>query len=80
SAQEIVRRGNLMYEKFVTFSETFLEVGRYMERSRQSYDQALGQLSGGPGNLIRQAQTLRSMGLKSSKELPEKLAEQERDE
>lgn len=70
NAQEIVRRGELMYEKFVGFATSLEEVGRNIDRSKTSYENAVGQLTTGRGNLMSQAQTLRSLGLKSTKELP----------
>lgn len=70
NAQEIVRRGELMYEKFVGFATSMEELGRNIDRSKSAYDAAVGQLTSGRGNLVSQAQTLRNLGLKSTKELP----------
>jgi DNA recombination protein RmuC len=70
NAQEIVRRGELLYDKFVSFAETLEDVGRHIDRTQQSYATAIGQLKGGGGNLVGQAIKLRNLGLKSSKEIP----------
>ncbi|MDR2813739.1 MAG: DNA recombination protein RmuC [Prevotellaceae bacterium] len=70
NAQEIVKRGELLYEKFVLFVGTLEDVGRHIGRTQQSYDAAIGQLRDSNGNLIGQAVKLKSLGLKSDKEIP----------
>lgn len=70
NAQEIARRGAILYDKFVGFVETLQEVGKNMERTQKSYDKALMQLRDGNGNLIRQAEMLKDLGVKSQKDLP----------
>ncbi|MDR1707846.1 MAG: DNA recombination protein RmuC [Prevotella sp.] len=71
NAQEIARRGAILYEKFVGFVETLQEVGKNIEKARNSYDKAFSQLKEGNGNLIRQAEMLKELGVKSPKELSE---------
>ena len=71
NAQEIARRGAIMYDKFVGFVETLQDVGKNMERTQRSYDKALMQLRDGNGNLIRQAEMLKDLGIKSQKDLPD---------
>ncbi|MDR0415032.1 MAG: DNA recombination protein RmuC [Prevotellaceae bacterium] len=70
NAQEIVRRGELLYDKFVVFAETLEDVGRHIDRTQQSYATAIGQLKEGNGNLVGQAIKLKNLGLKSGKEIP----------
>lgn len=70
NAQEIARRGSILYDKFVGFVETLQDVGKNMERTQRSYDKALMQLRDGNGNLIRQAEMLKDLGVKSQKDLP----------
>lgn len=69
NAQEIARRGSILYDKFVGFVETLQDVGKNMERTQRSYDKALMQLRDGNGNLIRQAEMLKDLGVKSQKDL-----------
>lgn len=71
NAQEIARRGAILYEKFVRFVETLQEVGKSIEKAQGSYDKAFSQLKDGNGNLIRQAEMLKELGVKSPKELLE---------
>ncbi len=70
NAMEIVKRGELLYEKFVSFADSMEEIGRHIGKSQAAYNNALGQLKTGSGNLAGQALKLKSLGLKSSKEIP----------
>ncbi|MBL7704025.1 MAG: DNA recombination protein RmuC [Taibaiella sp.] len=69
NALEIVKRGELLYEKFVSFVSTLEELGRQINKTQQSYTTAIGQLNTGNGHLIGQALKLKNLGLKSSKEI-----------
>ncbi|OAV75740.1 DNA recombination protein rmuC [Bacteroidales bacterium Barb7] len=70
NAMEIVKRGEMLYEKFVMFASTLEDVGKHIHKAQQSYTAAVGQLNTGNGHLVGQALKLRSLGLKSSKEIP----------
>lgn len=70
NAQEIAKRGAILYDKFAGFVETLQEVGKNIERTQKSYDKAFIQLKDGNGNLIRQAEMLKELGIKPQKELP----------
>lgn len=73
NSMEIVKRGELLYEKFVGFTNNFEEIGRRLDAAQNSYNDALGQLKSGRGNLIDQAIKLKNMGLKSDKSISDKL-------
>lgn len=73
NAMDIVKRGELLYEKFVGFVENFEEIGKRLNATQKVYDDALGQLNTGRGNVISQAQKLKDLGLKSNKKIPESL-------
>lgn len=70
NAMEIVKRGELLYEKFVTFASTLEDIGKHINKTQQSYTAAIGQLNSGSGHLVGQALKLKNLGLKSSKEIP----------
>ncbi len=72
-ALEIADRGGKLYDKFVNFIESLEEVGKYLEKSKISHDKALKQLTHGKGNLIRQAEQLKALRVKTEKHLPEHL-------
>lgn len=71
NAQEIARRGALLYDKFVGFVENFNKVGAKIEEAAKAYQNAQGQLSNGSGNLLQQATELKNLGLKTKKNLPQ---------
>lgn len=70
NVEEIIRRGNLLYEKFVTFVGTFEKVGRQLDETRRQYDQAFGTLARGNGNLIVSLTKLKDLGLTPKKDIP----------
>ena len=73
NAEEIAKRGGLLYDKFVGFVENLERVGKNISQAGKSYDEALNQLSTGRGNLVTQAEQLKKLGLKTSKDLPSNL-------
>jgi len=73
NVQEIADRGAKLYDKFVGFVESLQDIGQRLEQAQKSYNKSIGQLSDGPGNLIGQAEKLKSLGLKTNKSLPEGL-------
>lgn len=73
NAIEIAKRGAALYDKFAGFVETLQDVGKNIERSQKAYDKALSQLKEGNGNLIRQAEMLKDLGVKAQKELPDSI-------
>lgn len=75
NAQELVRQCTALYDKFVGFVGDLEEVGRRLEAAQRSYDGAYGKLTSGKGNLVRQVERIRELGLKPAKLLPGHLAE-----
>jgi len=67
NAMEIVKRGEKLYEKFISFTTSLEEVGRHIGKAQMAYGTALDQLRNGRGNLVTQALQLKALGLKSSK-------------
>jgi DNA recombination protein RmuC len=73
SVADIVERGTKLYEKFVNFVADLTKVGDSLRVADQSYQNAMGKLSTGSGNLIRQTEMLKKAGIRTSKQLPVKL-------
>jgi DNA recombination protein RmuC len=74
NAQEIAKRAGLLYDKFAGFVQNLQQVGDRLRQAQLSYDTALGQLSTGPGNLLRQTEMLRELGARTTKQLAPDLA------
>ena len=73
NVQEIIRRGTALYEKLAGFTDTFLAIGDRLSALQRDYDRAAGQLSQGPGNIVRQAEQLRGMSLTPKKTISSRL-------
>lgn len=70
NALEIAQQGEKLYDKFVGFLNSMDDVGSHIIKTQDAYNKALGQLKQGRGNLIRQAEKLKELGVKSQKSLP----------
>ncbi|AWV99054.1 DNA recombination protein RmuC [Arcticibacterium luteifluviistationis] len=78
---EIAKRGEFLYEKFVGFVGDMEEIDKHLGKVSDKYNDAMNKLSKGSGNLIRQAEMLKKLGINSKKSLPEKyLLEEMEDE
>lgn len=75
NAQAIAERGAKMYDKFVSFVDRLSEVGKYIDKASNSYEEAFKRLNTGNDNLIAQAAKLKGLGLKAKKELPANMIE-----
>ena len=76
NAMEIARQSGALYDKFVAFIEDMESIGKSLESTRRTYDQATSKLYMGNGNLVKRAENIKKLGAKTTKELPpEKLLE-----
>ena len=69
NALAIAERGALLYDKFAGFIDNMKDIGKKLEQATESYTAAFGQLATGRGNLMRQAEELRELGIKPKKSL-----------
>lgn len=70
NAEVIAERAGLLYDKISGFMANMDKVDQSISRARDSFDAAKGQLSQGPGNVVRQVEMLKELGAKSTKSLP----------
>jgi DNA recombination protein RmuC len=75
NAEEIARKGGTLYDKFSGFIEDLGTARRAQEEALKQLQSASKKLYEGPGNLVKQAEDLRELGVKNSKRLPEALTE-----
>ncbi|ATV55089.1 DNA recombination protein RmuC [Prevotella intermedia] len=73
NVDEILHASNDLYDKFVSFGETFLKIGTGIQRLQSDYEKAHSQLSEGKGNIVRRLENMKSLGITPKKELPEGL-------
>lgn len=69
NAQEIARRGAQLYDKFAGFAENMARIGENIRKTHESYNDAMGQLRDGRGNLMGQVEKLRLLGVKAKRSL-----------
>ncbi len=75
NAQEIASRGANLYDKLAGFVEDLDSLGIKLQQAQKAYDGAYNKFTGGRGNVIRQAEILKELGVKPSKQLPQKLTD-----
>ncbi len=80
NAQEIANQGAALYDKLVGFVEDLESLGTKLKQAQTSYEGAYNKFAGGRGNVIRQAEKLKDLGVKPTKQLPQKLVDLALDE
>jgi len=70
NAEPIALRAARMYDKFVGFVQDMSTLDNRLDQARTAFDDAMGRLSTGQGNLVTQIERLRALGAKTTKSLP----------
>ena len=73
NAQEIASRGAELYNKLAGFVDDLNMLGKRLQQAQISYDEAYSKFSKGKGNVIRQAEMLKQLGVKPTKPLSQNL-------
>ena len=78
NVEKVMKRGADLYDKFVGFVTNLESVGSSLVGAKNAYDEACRQLSTGPGNLVRQVEMLRKLGVapKTRKQIPIRLLDE----
>jgi len=74
NAQLIAEQAGKLYDKFVGFVSDIEKIGKALDTAHGSYDAAMNKLSSGRGNLVRQVEKFREMGVQPSKRLDNTLS------
>lgn len=77
NAKEIAKKAEDLYDKFVGFVEDMNRIGEQIDKSRETYDDAMNKLVSGRGNLVRRVEMIKELGLKPKKQLRSDLLEGE---
>ncbi len=72
---QIADEAGKLYDKFVGFLDDFKAIGSSISKTQQNYDNALGKLSSGNGNVIGKIEKLKELGAKSNKQIDKNLLE-----
>lgn len=70
NALEIARQSGEMLDKFASFVDDLVSVGKGLSSAKDNYDKAMNKLSEGRGNLINRSEKIKKLGAKASKSLP----------
>ncbi|ADQ80050.1 protein of unknown function DUF195 [Paludibacter propionicigenes WB4] len=71
NAQEIARLSGALYDKFIGFTEDMVKIKANIDRTSNSYDDAIKKMKDGSGNIIRTAEKIKELGAKTgNKSLP----------
>ena len=73
NVEEILHQSNELFDKFVTFAETFVKLGADIDRLQQDFNRAKGQLNEGKGNIVRRLEGLKTLGISPKKQIPDSL-------
>lgn len=69
----IAKKGGVLYDKLVKFSTEFTRMEKALDSAVSACAEARKVLSTGKGNVISQAETLKKLGAKTSKSLPQSI-------
>lgn len=69
----IMKTAEGLYEKFCGFTDNFVKMGRQLNVAQTTYTDALAQLKDGKGNILSRFETMKQLGITTTKTVNEKL-------
>ncbi|MBK6827115.1 MAG: DNA recombination protein RmuC [Chitinophagaceae bacterium] len=76
NAVEIAEKAGKLYDKLAGFIDNFEKIGGQLDKAHETWQEAQKQLYKGRGNLLSQAEQMKKLQVKTSKQLPAALTEQ----
>ena len=73
NVRDVMKRGTELYEKFAGFVTDMELIGDSLRKTDKHYGEAMKKLADGRGNLIRQVELLKELGLRTNKSIPKNL-------
>lgn len=73
NVKEVMKRGQLLYDKFVGFVTDMEKIGKSIQNAKDVHGEAMDKLRKADGNLIGQVEKLKKLGIRSTKSLPPSL-------
>ena len=71
NVMEIARQSGALYDKFCNFVDDLKGIGKSIEQAGKKHDDAMNKLSSGKGNLVKRTETIKKLGAKTTKSLPQ---------
>ncbi|HEY3699737.1 MAG TPA: DNA recombination protein RmuC [Spongiibacteraceae bacterium] len=79
NADAIARQAGALHDQFALLLQSLQEIGKYLNKSRDAYEQTLDRFSRGRGNLVKRVSDLAKLGAKTKRALPSELLDQSED-
>ncbi len=80
NAQEIAKRGAELYDRLTGFTQELADIGTRLDSAQNAWRDATRKLATGRGNVIRQAEMLKELGIRPTKALSKDLLGMSEDE
>ncbi|MFA6924443.1 MAG: DNA recombination protein RmuC [Bacteroidales bacterium] len=77
NAMEIARQSGGLYDKFVLLLKDIENIGNYISKSSEAYNDAVKAISTEKGNIIGRIENIRKLGAKATKTIPNKFLNNE---
>ncbi len=77
---EIARQGGALYDKIAGFVKDMEDLGKKISSAHDTYEKAFKNLTTGHGNILKRTKDLETLGVKTSKALPQSADEAGEDE
>jgi DNA recombination protein RmuC len=79
NALEIARQSGDLYDKFAALIDDMITVGKKIQDAQGAYEGTMNKLHLGRGNLISRVENLKKLGIKTTKQVNQKLIERTED-
>ncbi|MBL7924761.1 MAG: DNA recombination protein RmuC [Bacteroidia bacterium] len=79
NALEIAKQSGDLYDKFAALIDDMIAVGKKMQDAQSAYESTMNKLHSGRGNLVSKVENLKKLGLKTSKQINQKLIDRTED-
>ncbi len=73
NALEIARRSGELFDKFVGLIDDLVDIGHKLQQTQKSYEASMNKLTLGKGSLVKKAQDLKELGIKTKKDIPQNI-------
>jgi len=77
NAEKIASQAGAIHDQFALVLESLQDVGKHLERARDSWEKTRGRISTGRGNLVKRVQDLEKLGARTKRKLSTAMIEQD---
>ncbi|MBQ0719486.1 MAG: DNA recombination protein RmuC [Gammaproteobacteria bacterium] len=75
NAEKIAAQAGGLYDQFVLLAEGLEDIGRHLDKSQEAWTSTRKRLISGRGNLLKRVEGLKTLGARTRREMPVKLAD-----